>query len=204
MNFVNIKEKLKSIGGGILGIGWWIIGVGILIGLMFLWGFILQGGLWIGGKILPSLIWFTNALTIISILVFIPLIIIKKTRIWGSIALFIASYLFGLTLWVYSALIAYILWGLGWLIVGLFLLGIGVLPIALISSLFSGEWSILWNLIYMIILTFGSRILSAYFLEKSEEQNVNIVKNNNTSQKRNIIISILIAITIIVLALIFS
>jgi len=163
MNFVDAKEKLKSI-------GWGIFGIGMLIGFIFLWIFVLQGGLWIGIKILPLLMWFTNALTVISILIFIPLIIIKKTRVWGSTALFITSYLFGLTLWVYSALIAYILWGLGWLVIGLFLLGIGVLPIALISSSFSGEWGILWNLIYMIILTFGSRILGAYFLGKSEKE----------------------------------
>jgi len=61
------------------------------------------------------------------------------------------------------------LWGLFGLFVGLFIMGIGVVPIAMIASLFKGEWSILWDLFFLIAFALGFRILGYYLMDKNLE-----------------------------------
>lgn len=170
-----IVENLKSL-------GWTITIIAFLVGIILLILFILEGTIWIGEKVFPFLLTITNTFTVISIFILIPMLFFKKTREWGAITLIFTSYLFGLTLWFYSALVAYILWGLIWLLIGLFLLGIGVLPIAFIASLISGEWIIVGNLIYMIVLTYGARMLGIYILERVEED-LNFPKNITFCEK---------------------
>jgi len=164
-----MKEKINKIIETLKSVGYIILGISFLIGLILLTLFILRGVLWIGEKALPFLINFTNIFAAISVFIFIPMTFLKKTRMWGGFALQLSSFLFGLTLWIYSALVVYMLWGFFGLFIGLFLAGVGVLPVAALASLFNGEWLIIVNLVYMIILTFGARFLGFYILNKAED-----------------------------------
>jgi len=132
--------------------------------------FVIKGVVWIGEKVLPFLMSLTSLLTAISVFIFIPMMIFKKTRKWAGGALAFSSLLFGLTLWIYSALVAYMLWGFIGLVIGLFMMGIGVVPVALLAALFSGEWTIIGSIIYMLILTFGARLFGLYVAEKAENK----------------------------------
>ena len=152
-------EKIKSIGGTILGFG-------LMIGFFLLIAFLLNGVVVISEKVLPFLMSLTGILTAILILVLAPLAFFKKTREWSATGIYLFSYVFGLTLWFYSALIAYVLWGFLALIIGLVILGIGVLPVALLASLFSGEWAILGNIVYLVVLTYGCRALAVFIASK--------------------------------------
>lgn len=62
------------------------------------------------------------------------------------------------------------LWGGIAVFIGLFLLGVGVVPIAMLATLFNGMWSTLGELFLLLILTFGSRFLGIYLVEKYEAQ----------------------------------
>src|SRR5438046_9731864 len=53
----------------------------------------------------------------------------------------IVSYVFGATLWVWSLLLTYTLWGGFWLFIGLFMAGVGVVPLAMIATFFKGMWA---------------------------------------------------------------
>lgn len=159
---MNIKEKAKGVGGGILG--------GLSFLLIILLPIIVLGVLiGFGFSILPFLANATGVMTSIVVFIFLPLLIFNKTREWSASAIIWTSYLFGITFWLYSALIAYDLWGLLGLIIGFAFMGIGVAPIAFLAALFSGEWIILLTIVYMAVLTFGSRTLGIYILEKEDE-----------------------------------
>jgi len=159
----NIIEGLKAIGGFIL----WIA---IMVGLVFLGVVLLRGGLSLAEKILPYLISISNWVLLVLIFVLIPMAYFKKTKVYAGVGLFSISYFFGFTLWLYSALATYIFWGFLALIIGLFFLGLGVLPIAIVASIFKGEWSVLVNLIYLMALTYGSRIIGLRITEKAEQE----------------------------------
>lgn len=107
---------------------------------------------------------------VIFIFILVPLSFFKKTRLFSGILMLFLSYIFGIHLWIFSAIVTYFLWGGVALLIGIFLLGIGVLPFAILASLFDGEWIFFGSLVFMTILTYGNRILGIYLIGKSEEE----------------------------------
>ncbi len=158
---MKLKEKIKDLGLGIL---WFAI----LIGLALLAGLFIKGGLWLSETLYPWLVLISGITFVISILVLLPLGIFKKTRGVSAIGLLIASYIFGATTWVWSFLIAYVLWGFTGLFIGLFIGGVGVVPIAMLASIFNGEWAIFGQLALLVVVTFGVRSLALYIAVKAE------------------------------------
>jgi hypothetical protein len=171
-------EKIKSIGATILGFG-------LMIGIFFLIAFLLNGVVVISEKVLPFLMNLTGILTAILVIVLTPLAFFKKTREWSATGIYFFSYVFGLTLWFYSALISYVLWGFLALIVGLVILGIGVFPIALLASIFNGEWSILGNIVYLAVLTYGCRVLAMFIASKIDNETPNYNCDNSYSPQND-------------------
>jgi hypothetical protein len=163
-----MKEKFKSIGSVLLGIG-------IFIGIMLLVAFFIEGGLWLSEILYPWLTLISAIAFFVCILILLPLAFIRKTRGFSGLGLFIASYIFGASLWVWAFLLTYTLWGATALFIGLFLAGVGVVPIAMLATLFNGEWSILGQLVLLVIFTFGSRMLGLYLSEKAEEPSYEVV-----------------------------
>jgi len=161
-------EMLKSI-------SWGALGILFIVCLILLAIFLLRGALWISEKILPILLNLTGGISVLCFFVFLPMTILKKTRKWGGTALAFSSLLFGATLWIYSALIAYILWGSIGLLFGLFIFGIGVVPISLLAALVNNEMMIVGSIIYILILTLVTRSLGLWIMSKEEN---NELKND--------------------------
>ncbi len=153
-------QKLKDIGAVLLGI---LIIVGILVGSILIIGY----GSKVAIKADPILSWISLAILVIN-LITIPLVIFKRTRAWYGLELFFSSMIYGLSLWVYGFLVTYILWGIGAVVVGIFILGIGVVPFGLIASVIHHEWSYFWNLILMLVLTFASRGIGSVLVDRAE------------------------------------
>lgn len=153
-------EKLKSLGGG-------AVGILLFIAFGLLGAMLLKGSVWLSETALP---FFKEAASIgfyVILLILLPLSLIKKLRgITGSL-IFLASYLFGITVWLWSVLVTYTLWGWFGLSVGLFIMGIGVLPIAILAAMFKGMWSLAFSLVIMIAITYGARVLGFYIAEKA-------------------------------------
>jgi hypothetical protein len=53
---------------------------------------------------------------------------------------------------------------------GLFLLGVGVVPIAKHATLFKGMWLQLGELVLLTVLTFGLRAYSIYLDQKTDRE----------------------------------
>ena len=141
-----------------------IIGASLAIPGVFIFG-----AAWASTSLLPwfsVLTWITIPLVVFILL---PLAIPRTTRGFSSVALFIASYVFGVTLWMEGLLLTLAVWGPCAVFIGLFLLGIGVVPIAMLATLLNGMWGPLIELVVLTIMTFGSRA-GALFLAQSLEE----------------------------------
>lgn len=157
-----MKEKLKSAIEAVLGFG-------IIFLILLLISFYVKGIIWIADNVLDWLfiiMWIVFALNIIILL---PLFLIKKTRTASAIGLHISSYIYGMTLWFWGLIITYIVWGGFAVFLGLFLLGGGVVPIAILASIINGQWAVAGELFFLIILTFGTRIISNIVLDSYEQ-----------------------------------
>jgi hypothetical protein len=153
-------EKLKEL-------GWGLLGIIFMVALIILGGLFIYGGVWISDKVYPWLIPISAIALGVSIFIFLPLGIFRKTRAFAGNGLFIASYVFGATLFVWSLLVAYQLLGVVGILIGLALAGVGVVPVAMFGTIINGLWSLLLELLLITGFTFGTRILGAYLVEKA-------------------------------------
>lgn len=128
----------------------------------------MKGWLWFSEKIFPwaAIIFFITIA--IDIIVLLPLSIIRKTREIGLVGLLISSYLFGLLIWVWSFLIVYSIWGWIGLTIGLMIAGIGVAPVAILALILNAQWAVLLELIILLAITFGMRIVVFYAAERND------------------------------------
>lgn len=147
---MNVKEMLAGL-GGILIVG------ALLLGATALGAVFIFGAAWASTKLLP---WF-SVLTWVAfglvVFILLPLAIPRPTRGFSSVALFVASYVFGVTLWMEGLLLTLSIWGIGAVFIGLFMAGVGVVPIAMLATIIKGLWAPLIELVLLTIMTFGSR-----------------------------------------------
>jgi hypothetical protein len=154
-----MKDSLKGIGAGII----WIIG---LLALIFLVGLFMKGTIWLGAKVLPTLIKIAGIVFIFDILILFPLLFPKRTRPYAGMGLAYSSFAYGATLWFMGLLLSYLIWGWLAVVAGLFIFGVGVVPIALLATALKGMWSYFFQLLFLFVLTFGTRAFGIYIADK--------------------------------------
>lgn len=156
-------DKLKSAG---LSVAWIAGGIGLsLLGLIFLYGIA-----WVGATIFPWLSAVSGIAFAVVMLILGPLAFFRKTRAVSGIGMMIASYVFGLTLWVSGLLLTYDLWGLIAVFAGLIMFGVGVVPMAMLATVFKGMWSTFGELVLLTMLTFGTRFAGVWIVSKAETE----------------------------------
>lgn len=148
---MNVKETFGAIGGFAIMLA--IAAAGIAIATAFI-----LGGVWVSKHLLPWLTVISLIVFAIVIFVLLPLAIPRATRGFSSVAILIASYIFGATLWMFGLLLTYFTWGIVAVIIGLVFLGVGVVPIALLATLFKGMWGPFFTLVLLAIATYGCRV----------------------------------------------
>ncbi|NOZ83903.1 MAG: DnaJ domain-containing protein [Epsilonproteobacteria bacterium] len=158
-----MNKKFKNI-------SWSILGFLFLIGIFLIAIMLLKGGLWLSTKIYPWLVIITNLALVVSIFILLPLSVLKKTRRIAGSGMILSSYAFGATLWVWSLLLTYTLWGGVALIIGLFIMGVGVVPIAMLATTLNTLWSQFGQLVLLLVMTIGARIFGTYLVISYEKQ----------------------------------
>ena len=153
-----IKATLANIGS-------YIFGAVIMLAMLSIPAIFILGGAWVGEKVLPWLMLFSIIVIGFCLVILLPLTIFRATRGWAGVGFYFASYVFGLTGWFMGLLLTLALWGVWAVIIGLFLFGIGVVPIAILATLFNGMWLELGLLFLAIILTFGCRFFGIVLTE---------------------------------------
>lgn len=153
---------LKAIGGFAI----WLV---VMVGMVLLVTMFIRGGAWLSDKLYPWLVGSSALALGFSILALLPLAAFRETRGYSGVGFFVVSYILGVTLWVWSFLTTYVLWGGFALLVGLFMGGVGVLPIALLASAFKGMWSHFGQLILVTVATFATRGFGLYLAGRDEQ-----------------------------------
>ena len=156
-------EILESIGGVLLGIAFF---VGSIIALILFF----TVGATVGVTILPFVSWLTGILFAVNIIALL-IAISRKTRGVVGIIIFLSSYVYGLQTWIIGLLVTLTLWGWIAVIFGLFIGGIGVVPIGMAAAIFNGRWSIFFVLLINVILTYGTRIIGGTLAESAGRAN---------------------------------
>ena len=94
----------------------------------------------------------------IAIFVLLPMAAFPGTRSQAGLGLYITSWLFGITTWLLGAGITFAVYGWVGLVIGLFLFGIGVVPLAIFAAFFLiKNTSLGVSLIVMFIIVFAAR-----------------------------------------------
>ena len=123
-----LKKAAWNIGGG-------AIMLVVFAVVLFLIALLLRGMVWVSDKAMPWLVWASTITLLICIFILLPLCIFRKARPIAGVAYYYASYVFGIMLWAYSCLFTVSTWGYGALAIGLIFLGVGVVPVALLSAI---------------------------------------------------------------------
>lgn len=144
-------KTLKSIGGTLLGIASF---VGIITVAVLFFTF----GAKVAFTISPFVNWLAGLLFIINIIALL-FALIPKARGAVGLIIYISSYVYGVSAWIYGLAVALAFWGWLAVIIGVSLGGIGVVPIGMLASVFNGRWDIFWTLLLTVILTYGARII---------------------------------------------
>jgi len=162
-------KKIKGAGAVVLVLGIFVL-ILLLIGFFFFISLFIFGGVWLGQKVYPWLVTISEITLGITLFVLLPLSFIRRTRGFASMSLMVASFVFGLALWVWGLLLTYHLWGAWAVFLGLFLLGVGVVPFAMLATLFKGMWPQLGELVALTVLVFGLRAYGFYVAQKADRE----------------------------------
>ena len=155
-----MKDKLKSIGS-------FLLGFCCLVVLMFIIMIFVRGGVWLSERVYPWLVIINGILLLAIIFLLLPLAIFRRTRPYAGGGIYFSSFFFGLTLFVWSLLITYSLWGVVGIFIGLLLMGFGIVPVAILACLFHGLWSIIGQLLLLLAISLGTRCFGIYLMMRS-------------------------------------
>ena len=95
---------------------------------------------------------------------------IRPARGICGFALYVASAAVGVDIWLWSILLVKFLWGTVATIIGLLLGLVGVIPMALIASLFNQEWVPLGYLVLNIVILYFMQIAAGLMLESARRR----------------------------------
>ena len=158
---MTVKSTLSNLGT-------YALGLAILLAVCAIPVVFLLGAEWVGEKILPWLGLLCLLTFALNLVVLGPLALIKPTRGWAGLGFYISSLVFGLSVWFLGFLTTLDLWGVGAVVIGLFILGIGCVPIAMLATLLNGMWIDLVILVFLVVLTYGLRILGLSLAEAAD------------------------------------
>jgi hypothetical protein len=154
-------EQLKTAAG-------FIAALILMVVLVFLGAAAVGGMVWASETVYPWVVPIASVCLLLDV-VLLPFAIFRRLRGPISIAFVVSSYVYGLSLWLYSCLVAFILWGYAGLYVGLACVGVGVVPVAFIATLLGSHWHQLGEILLVVALTYGARI-GGMLLAASAEQ----------------------------------
>jgi hypothetical protein len=143
-------------------------GLFVLIAVLTIPALFIVGAEWLSQRVLP---WFVLASVLVLaflIIVLLPLAAFQRFRPFASEAIVIVSYVFGVTVWMEGLLLTMALWGTFAVVLGLVIAGVGLVPIAMLATLFNGMWAGLAELVVLTLLTLGSRLFAVWVASKAD------------------------------------
>jgi len=103
--------------------------------------------------------------TFVVDLVMLPLALSKKLRISVGFAIRVSAFVFGIVLWMFSAIVCFVFWRYLGVFLGLICLGVGVLPVAFLAAALHSQWVLVAALGVEAILTLGAWAIGSALVE---------------------------------------
>jgi hypothetical protein len=122
-------------------------------------------------NIYELLVPFSSLAFAIAVVVLMPLAAWRKTRRAAGAGLLIVSYIFGATTWFLGAAVTFGSFGWIGLIIGLFIVGIGVVFLGIIGAFFTlGITDLGVSLCVMLVVTLAARFAGAACLAAADRE----------------------------------
>lgn len=134
--------------------------------------FLFDGGLWLMDVLYPLLFLVSIIAFLVCFFVLFPLSVFQKTTGVAKIGFAVSSFVFGFTAWVSSCLLVKAIWGVSMLLVGLFFFVVGVIPLAMMATVFEGEFSSFIVLVVLSLLCLGSNYIYTYLDKKTQHKDL--------------------------------
>jgi hypothetical protein len=147
-------------------LGAFILSITFFVAMAFLAALFIVGATKLSELTLPYINYGLIVSVTLCVVVFLPMSIFRATRPVAVFGFQLASYVFGVDVWMLGLLVTYNLWGVGAVFLGLFIAGVGVVPIGVIAAAVNGMWSTVGDLVLGIVLTYGARAFSLFLANK--------------------------------------
>ncbi len=157
-------EKLKTFGSILRGIQALAMIYALTIGILWY----VKGRMWFKEIILPFHGAVFLCLLILTALILVPLMVMKSTRPYSRLMMYQLAYFFGGIAWFYSANYCLNYLGKFWFIFGSCIVGIGLVPVAVIGSIIKGHWSFLGFFSLQLTAAVGCRFFADYAVSAEE------------------------------------
>lgn len=108
---------------------------------------------------------------VVVVIVLLPMGLFRRTRSVAGEWLYFSSYVFGITTWLLGAAVTFAAFGWIGLIVGLFFMGVGVVPMAIFAAFFKLDMTGLGvSLIVMCVLVYATRSVGAALMASGPQR----------------------------------
>jgi hypothetical protein len=147
-------------------VGTWLLGVAFLALIILT---LATGGI-VAAWVQPWIEAFCGVGMAVLLPISLLLLLSRRSRGYGGLGIYFASFLVGLSLWV-TCFVYAISVSVFWTVAGVLLGGFGIVPIAAIMTLLRKDWSSFGGIIGTVVVLFVLRGFGAWIVEKSEEWN---------------------------------
>ncbi len=154
-----MQRRMKDVGGS-------IVGIAIMVAIVFIVFLFIQGAASVSAWAFPFLQSVSGLTLFFGVPLLLVLAFIRPTRRIGGNGLYVASVVFGITVWISALLYTLSTWGWLAVLVGLVFAGVGIVPVAMVAAGFHQEWAIIGQLLLGVAAVFGCRIVGLIFLAK--------------------------------------
>ena len=129
---------------------------------------LVEGGAWLADKAYPILIVLFLLALVVTVFILLPLAIFRKTRGFAGVGIYVTSYVYGLTVWVWSLLLTYTLWGGFGVVIGILMGGVGIVPLSVVACLFKGMFSTAFQVVLLAAFVFAVRAFALFLVASAE------------------------------------
>lgn len=148
--------------GALRNTGVFIVGAILFVATILLSSIFLIGITWLTTVLYPFIL-FIRQLTIQScFFILLPLSFFKTTRTFAATGFAVSAMVMGITVWLFSVLTVYQLWGFIGLSAGIILGIVGIVPLALIAAGLNGMWVAVGSIALGTALYFGLYVFGIY------------------------------------------
>ena len=146
---------MKQIGAVVLAVGFGLLCITAPLVFIF-------GAAWASVHLTQYAIVLSACTLLLCIVLLLPLSIFRATRKFACIGLYVASFIFGASVWLMGFLTTWSYFGGIGVFIGLVLGLVGIVPLGIVAAIFYSDWTAVIFLVVGLVLTFGARGLSIW------------------------------------------